>query len=473
MKKMLYLPNLSASFFNLVLLFILLFGFTSPAYSQKEVVIHSRTTQDTVLAQKYKWVKKYDEVVLSEGVFICRKYIRTPHLKDNDTIFYRNSWRAYLCNEKGHRITDNYYDNIDSFHDGIARVVKSKRGTAYLFDYQGLKGFINKKGEIVIPIMYPYVSNFSEGLAAVYDSTQSSYFIDKSNKKIFSEKRFKYVNDFYKGIAYVKLSNNSSNYIDHSGNFLMPGKFDFIESRGKYSFMEDTLQIVRKGNKYGLLGDSLELAVPLIYDLIDTNRFERFNHLSKIQLTNKVGFVDTFDGKIIIPLTYTEFKKSENSNFIWARSDEGWGLINASNKVLVPFVYTDVIEALKDYSIVKDKKTGIVNNQGVLMVPCIYDKVSPFYNGIAIVIADGKVGYVDQTGKVLIKPYYEKGSYFVDDVATVETKLMKYKINSKNQHLTKSLNSTGIWVVLVLSSLLVLGAYKTSSVFVKRPSLTV
>ncbi len=471
MKKMLHLPT---SFFNSVLILIILFGFTRPAYSQKEIVIHSLTTQDTLLTKKYKWIKKYDEVVLSEGVFICRKYIRTPHLKDNDTIFYRNSRRAYLCNEKGHRITNNYYDDIDSFYDGIARVIKSKRGTAYFSDFQGLKGFINKKGKIVIPMMYSYVSNFSEELSAVYDSTGFSYFIDKFNKKFFSEKKFKEAEPFHKGNAMVRLFNSSRNFIDHSGNLLIPEKFDFIENREKYSYyMEDTLQIVRKGNKYGLLGDSLKLAVPLIYDLIDTNRFERFNHLSKIQLTNKVGFVDTYDGKIIIPLTYNEFKKSENSNFIWARSDKGWGLINASNKVLIPFVYTDVIEALKDYSIVKDKKTGIVNNQGVLMVPCIYDNVSPFYNGIAIVIADGKVGYVDQKGKVLIKPYYEKGSYFVDDVATVETKLMKYKINSKNQYLTKSLNSTGIWIVLVVSSLLVLGAYKTISVFVKRPALTV
>lgn len=60
------------------------------------------------------------------------------------------------------------------FHDGLAKVKKD-----------GKFGFINTKGEFVIPAQYKTVSDYSEGLIAVGDSTeQLNRVIDITNKTV-------------------------------------------------------------------------------------------------------------------------------------------------------------------------------------------------------------------------------------------------------------------------------------------------
>lgn len=53
-------------------------------------------------------------------------------------------------------------------------------------------------------------------------------------------------------------------------------------------------------------------------------------------------------------------------------------------------------------------------------IPCQYDSAYPFNGGLARVIKDGKTGYVDQTGKLVIPFLYEEGEDFSDGFAYVK-----------------------------------------------------
>ena len=59
-------------------------------------------------------------------------------------------------NTKGNIIIPCQWSNADVFCEGMAKVM----------DKKGSYGFINKKGENIIPCIWYEVSNFSEGLAA-------------------------------------------------------------------------------------------------------------------------------------------------------------------------------------------------------------------------------------------------------------------------------------------------------------------
>ncbi|BFK01359.1 hypothetical protein F020042I8_39200 [Bacteroides xylanisolvens] len=71
-------------------------------------------------------------------------------------------------------------------------------------------GFINKKGEVVIPLEYDNGCSFSEGLAAVCIESQSSKwgYINKDNEEVLP---FKYdiAEPFYNNIARVGLYGKS------------------------------------------------------------------------------------------------------------------------------------------------------------------------------------------------------------------------------------------------------------------------
>lgn len=70
---------------------------------------------------------------------------------------------------------ENIYKEIRDFHEGLAAVQ----------NYDGLWGFINKKGEEVIPCQFKAADDFSEGLAGVIDKDNNLYYIDKKgNKKL-------------------------------------------------------------------------------------------------------------------------------------------------------------------------------------------------------------------------------------------------------------------------------------------------
>lgn len=60
----------------------------------------------------------------------------------------------------------------------------------------------------------------------------------------------------------------------------------------------------------------------------------------------------------------------------------------------------------------KDGKWGFVDSDMNVVIPCTYDTVSPFDNGLAIVCSEGKFGYIDQFGTVLYPIEYEMASPF-------------------------------------------------------------
>ena len=62
-------------------------------------------------------------------------------------------------------------------------------------------------------------------------------------------------------------------------------------------------------------------------------------------------------------------------------------------------------------SVQKDGKTGVVDLNGQLVIPTVYDDVDRgvglFSHGTAVVRKNGKLGIIDKTGKIIIPPTYD------------------------------------------------------------------
>jgi hypothetical protein len=114
------------------------------------------------------------------------------------------------------------YEQVESFSDGLAAVAE-KQGPGAKY------GFINKSGELAIPLRFDarpgpfegpmYLSRFTEGLAPVVISNLYGYIDQKGNVVI--PPNFRDAGQFAEGLAIVTKEDGQKGYIDKAGLFVI------------------------------------------------------------------------------------------------------------------------------------------------------------------------------------------------------------------------------------------------------------
>ena len=82
---------------------------------------------------------------------------------------------GYFVDSEGNELFNKQFEKVSCFFEGLARVEQNEKS-----------GFINTKGEVIIPCIYDDAWNFNEGLAAVKQNGKWSI-INKEGKVIVAE----------------------------------------------------------------------------------------------------------------------------------------------------------------------------------------------------------------------------------------------------------------------------------------------
>ncbi|MES2773942.1 MAG: WG repeat-containing protein [Bacteroidota bacterium] len=140
-----------------------------------------------------------------------------------------------------------FFDGVDDFNHGLARVNKNNKA-----------GFINNKGEIVIPLEYDEIFIFSEG-KAIAKKNKKWGFINEKNETVIP---FEYdgLHQFLGGKAPVKLGDKWG-YINTAGKVIVPIEYQTVA----YRFREG-LSLVEKGGKWGYIDTTGVVVVPIKYN---------------------------------------------------------------------------------------------------------------------------------------------------------------------------------------------------------------
>lgn len=210
-----------------------------------------------------------------------------------ELIPYVNEGKYGYINTSNKIEINNIYKEADSFHEGVAAVT-----------IDGEKfGFIDRKGECVIPFKFDYSCRFSEGLAAIKIKDKWGY-IDHSGDVVI-DTLYDRVNDFMLGSAIVgicigekmEVNDEYGNHyfyrkikyglVDHNGKLLTPLEYDKIgELKGdKY--------IVEKDNCFGVIDVVGQVVLPCIY-----NGLSNLGTHEALWLDSRKIFIDDF-GKIM------------------------------------------------------------------------------------------------------------------------------------------------------------------------------
>lgn len=290
-----------------------------------------------------------------------------------------------LINSEGKILTNEYWDEIGDYSDGLFSV---RKGILY--------GFIDKNGKVVIEPEFGQATKFSEGLTP-FKREDSYGFIDK-DFNIVVEAVWKEVSDFTDGLAKVVDSTGKIGFIDKTGNIAVKPIWD-----GAGSF-NDGLCPVLLDDKMGFIDKNGDIKIDLTYDWVEGFK----DGVSKAVIKGKYGLID--------------LKNNVITNFEWdyiGDFRDGMNLVSLGKS---------------------NAKYGYVNIRGILSVKAVWDNTIAFNEGLAPVMKDGLWGYVDKSGKNVIPCIYSYAGLFYNGIAAVSDSGGKYMfINSSGKKINETL----------------------------------
>lgn len=330
-----------------------------------------------------------------------------------------------FIDKEGNLVIPTQYDTTWSeFENGLLQVTIA-----------GKEGFIDKTGKEVIPIKYQGFdpsSSLSNGFISAKLNGKYGV-IDMNGNEIIPFMYSNYVKFDEFGLASVE-KNGSYGYIDRNNNEVTPFQYDgdFIRVRNEY--------VIRKyGRKYDLINKKTREVFPfkkfdkLLTPFVDGKAITR--NISKD--IAKYQIVD-FKGKTIKVLEYDEVKDimingCYQEGVLLAKKDKKIGLINHLGEVIVPLQYDSVQgyggnkSTYQTSDIVISAKFGEktewidLHKQEIVDTPVIasessfvknamnydlYDNVWEFEAGICVK-KDGKYGMLSKAGEEIVPPIYD------------------------------------------------------------------
>lgn len=103
------------------------------------------------------------------------------------------------------------------------------------------------------------------------------------------------------------------------------------------------------------------------------------------------------------------------------KHDKKYGVVNQYGEVVVEPVYEYMDGFCEGYAVVyQDKKYGYIDENGNLLTEIAYDGAKAFSEGLAVVQVGGLYGFIDTTGQFVIEPQYIFAHSFSDGLAAVK-----------------------------------------------------
>lgn len=293
-------------------------------------------------------------------------------------------WYGFI-NKKGEVVIPFEYDMVGNFHNGLAPVINTRKKFAF--------GYIDKTGKFIIQPQYDNALDFIEDLAAVRKDDKWGY-INTKNKLVIP---FEYdsVNDFSDGLAVVK-KNNKYAVIDKTGKLIIPFDYDFI-----YNFHKGTT-VAEKDNQYYEIDKTGKIIKQSEHHFFSENDKRQHRNIFDKKY-NRVSDFGVDDGIFAVGIGDCKATLANNEE-----SDCKWGFIDKNGKEIIPFQYEDTLgfnEGLA--SVRKNKKYGVIDKTGKWIVEPQFIYIYPFKDGLAAFKhfdEQGKqgMGFIDKTGKIVI-----------------------------------------------------------------------
>jgi hypothetical protein len=381
---------------------------------------------------------KYGFVDLKgKWLFEKAKSVFTLYGSSENMIRFKINNKYGFLDAKGNEVIITRFDQAEDFQpNGLAKVARSGSDTKY----KTLYGYINKKGEEVMPLIYESLSSFGNGLAYAKDPETNRYgYLDQTGKWALKAV-YLYAGMFDEtGGAWVKMTDNKYHYISKSGK-----DFGTLDEKGESTRTFKDGYAVDADTEYPFA--LVDITGKVVKDIDDCSAIYEFSEGMagfKSKSNSLYGFIDINGNKVIEPdyTGFTGFKEgisrvSQNIN-----GKTRYGYINTKGQILVPFEEYQAAGAFSDglAMIKKDSTYYFMNKNGKLLeLPRKYDALSEFKSGFAVGTINDKNGpntyyYINTDLKEAFNITARGAWGFWEDVAVVNKDGVYEMINKKGE----------------------------------------
>lgn len=242
-----------------------------------------------------------------------------------------------------------------------------------IYRKDNLFGIINNKNKVVVPFKYKSIRRYKMGILVQEDTTY--YFIDAKGKKISRNydkvevnfnQSFNSVLDCFKvkiGDKYALINNNFEEKLP-----LIYDRISFFY----YKHIPDRLLLEREG-KQVIFDIATWKETNLIFDKIQV-----LDDREMIVENNKKSGITDFSGNIILPLEYDSINYLTNyssQGILLVLTQNNKSALYVNNHFLTEFDYDSITSFNSCIKIEKDKKYGLMDTSGKILLPIAYETI--------------------------------------------------------------------------------------------------
>jgi hypothetical protein len=256
------------------------------------------------------------------------------------------------------------YDGFGGFNEGISRVdIKASGKTK--------SGYINSKGETLLPIEYEDVRNFRNGWGLIKkDSTY--FFVDKNGKMKDLPRKYDNIYEFKSGfsVGMNKGENNGPNTYYYINTDLKE-QFN-IKAKEAYLFWDD-VAVIKRDKDYELVNKKGEIFQALTG--IENLKFSTDGMLA-VRNNGKWGYMDN-KGNMVIAAKYDSCEQFKYGYGRFKLNGK-WGILDKNGNEIIEAKYENILSGDNGVFTYYDKSWGIIDKTGkIVIVPTFYN-ISPF-----------------------------------------------------------------------------------------------
>ncbi|MGB3559117.1 MAG: WG repeat-containing protein [Geitlerinemataceae cyanobacterium] len=290
-------------------------------------------------------------------------------------------------------------------------------------------GYIDDRGNTVIPARFMSAGEFSEGLAPAIEATDNNRkmgYIDRSGNWVISP-QFAIAQPFSENLAAVSWDGLTYGVIDRTGKTIVPPQFNIIHtfSQGRAA--------VSINRQWGFIDTTGNLVISPQYP-----EFGRFSDgLARVSVDGKSGFIDRTGEMVIEPQWVAARSFSDGLAPARDETTQKWGYIDTTGNWAIEQIYTAVQEFSEGLAgVAITEKWGFIDRTGEVVIPLQffspqtafgeYDPnsypvaVEPFSDGFALIRYGSGIGYIDLQGNLVVDPItYNDGESVSGDLARV------------------------------------------------------
>ena len=281
--------------------------------------------------------------------------------------------------------------------------------------YTKKTGFINKRGQEVVPCQYHDTSLFSEGLCSVEsdDEPRRIGFVDTNGNEVIPC-QFENAKDFSDGMAAV-LKGDEWGFIDKSGNLVIDYQFESVSNfhNGRALVANDgEIYFIDKYGNQVLYVDSYNDSSVSIRDAAGYFHYRKYEDDDRHErIIDSNGYELPFAYKYD-RVWFLDYKTKESRvNLVFgAERGNRFALVDVYGNEVVPMGEYELgdEDVAFGYVVMKNGKRGCLNLKGEEVVPCEYDYAWMIGENVAFVEQDGKYGVVNANNKIVVPIEYDR-----------------------------------------------------------------